>query len=170
MLFRRKPGSTTPSAALSRLPVHWILANRLAVGPMPSSEGHWQQLDDLGFRSRFSCCYNDEQLGQPTPPEHWGSFGVSLPDHRRQEPLRQERLALAIHEAMAAMESQGPLFLHCLAGRERSPLVAIGVTARFRNLDVYGALDWVRKCHPAAAPLFDQLEQLERLLMTESPG
>ncbi|MEB3266348.1 MAG: hypothetical protein VKN13_07030 [Cyanobacteriota bacterium] len=151
---------------MPRLPVHWILANRLAVGPMPQHDRQWQQLEELGFRARFSCCYAEEQQPHPAPPPHWGSFGVALPDHRRQEPLVQDRLDQAISEAIQAMDDQGPLFLHCLAGRERSPLVAIGVTARCRGLDVYGALDWVRKCHPSASPLFDQLEQLEQLLLT----
>lgn len=161
---RRSPDPSSQDPGELRLPVNWILANRLAVGPLPTSDRHWQQLDGLGFRARFSCCYEDEHASLPPPPSHWACFGVSLPDHRRQEPLESARLDQAISEARAAMEGHGPLFLHCLAGRERSPLVAIGVTARSRGLDIYGALDWVRKCHPGAAPLFDQLEQLERLL------
>ena len=148
----------------AQLPVNWVLAGRLAVGPLPSDPLHWQQLEKLGLRARFSCCYEPELQRDPPPPEHWYQCGVPLPDHRRQEDLDPERLREALSVAIEAMERYGPLYVHCYAGRERSSLVAIGVVARIQNLDIFSALDWVRRNHPAASPLFDQLEVLETIL------
>jgi hypothetical protein len=51
-----------------------------------------------------------------------------------------------------------------MAGIERSPLIAVGLTASERNLSLFDALDWVRRCHPAALPIVTHLELLERLL------
>ncbi|MEB3350055.1 MAG: hypothetical protein VKO00_08555 [Cyanobacteriota bacterium] len=134
---------------------------------MPVSPAHWQQLDQAGLRARFSCCYPEEE-GMLSVPEHWLSEGVSLPDHRRQEPLQADRLALALQRAQQLLHQGPPLYLHCMAGIERSPLIAVGLTSRERSLSLFDALDWVRRCHPAAKPIVSHLEVLERLLAEDA--
>jgi hypothetical protein len=145
------------------LPYSWVLTNRLAVGPMPTSDAHWQQLEEAGLRSRFSCCYRHEE-GQALVPPHWPTDGVSLPDHRRQEHLEVSRLTEALDRAQQLLHNSPPMYLHCLAGVERSPLIAIGLTARERNLSLFDAIGWVRRCHPASTPLVPHLELLEVIL------
>jgi hypothetical protein len=145
------------------LPYNWILTNELAIGPMPGAGAHWRQLEEAGFRSRFSCCYPEEETLSPVPP-HWRSEFLALPDHRQQEPLQPERLLAALNAAEALITEQGPLYLHCYAGRERSSLLAIGLTARRRSIDVFEALEWVRRCHQAASPIYEHLDILEQLL------
>ena len=121
------------------LPYSWILTNSLAIGPMPRQACQWEQLDEAGFRARFSCCYPDEEQFSPVP-DHWQSLSLALPDHG------------------------SPVYLHCFAGRERSPLIGVGLTALERQIDVFAALDWVRRCHPAAMPIYEQLDLLDQLL------
>jgi hypothetical protein len=147
------------------LPCSWVLTGQLAIGPMPRSDRHWQQLEEAGFRSRFSCCYPEEESGLIVPPG-WRSDRVSLPDHRQQEPLREERLALALARAEALVNAAAPVYLHCMAGYERSPLLAVGLTARLRGIDPLAALAWVRRCHPMAMPIYDHLVMLDRMLST----
>jgi hypothetical protein len=149
------------------LPYSWVLTNRLALGPMPGGEAHWQQLEQAGLRARFSCCYPHEEGPSPVP-SHWLSAGVPLPDHRRQEPLDEARLTEALDRAQLLLNQGEPLYLHCLAGIERSPLIAVGLTARERNLSLFDALDWVRRCHPVAMPLVNHLELLDRLLAEDA--
>lgn len=149
------------------LPYSWVLTGRLAVGPMPAGVVHWQQLEQAGLRARFSCCYPHEERLAVVPP-HWLSGGVPMPDHRHQEPLEPERLASALAVAEQLLRQGTPLYVHCLAGIERSPLIAVGLTARARNLPLFDALDWVRRCHPAAQPLVSHLELLERLLAVDA--
>lgn len=140
----------------------WVITGRLAIGPLPRCEAHWQQLQDAGFRSRFSCCYPHEEM--VAPPAEWEKGGVSLPDHRRQEPLRAERIALALDEAGRMIRSHPATYLHCMAGMERSPLIAVGLLARERNLDVLEALEAIRLCHPRAMPIYSDLDLLEQVL------
>ncbi len=147
------------------LPYSWVLNGQLAIGPMPRTARHWQQLEEAGIRSRFSCCYPEEESALIVPPG-WSSDRISLPDHRQQEPLRQERLALALARAEALVDQTAPIYLHCMAGYERSPLLAVGLTARLRGIDPLAALAWVRRCHPMAMPIYDQLVMLETLLAT----
>jgi hypothetical protein len=143
----------------------WILSGKFAIGPMPQTEAHWLQLQEAGFRSRFSCCYPEEEIFAAAP-NSWLCDRVSLPDHRGQESMKPEQLSRALVQAESVMASQPATYLHCFAGRERSPLIAVGLLARHQGLDVLTALDRVRMCHPAAAPIFSDLDLLERLLKT----
>ncbi|WP_259700992.1 MULTISPECIES: protein-tyrosine phosphatase family protein [Synechococcales] len=95
--------------------------------------------------------------------------GVSLPDHRQQEPLSRERLLQAINASREMLDHSPPLYLHCLAGRERSVALAIAHVSMIRGLSVYEALLAVRAAHPPANPLFEHLELLEVLLKPEQP-
>lgn len=168
-LFRRHlapgPSDAGPPLQPEPLPLvySWILNNQLAIGPMPRCEQHWQQLEQAGFSSRFSCCYAEEEIFAAAPSS-WRCEGFSLPDHRMQEPLRSERLVEAIQAAESLVLLNSPTYLHCLAGRERSSLMAVALTARIRRLDIFESLDWVRRCHPAAAPIYDHLEVLDQVL------
>jgi protein-tyrosine phosphatase len=130
---------------------------------MPRHPSHWQQLEQAGFRSRFSCCYPNEEQLSPIP-DHWRSESVGLPDHREQEDLLAERLNEALDRAEGLLQAEAPVYLHCFAGRERSSLMAVGLTARQRGMDVFEALDWVRRCHPAASPIYGHLDVLDQVL------
>lgn len=155
---------TTATPAANHLqPYSWILTQQLAIGPMPRTASHWDVLEEAGLRSRFSCCYPEEEVFPP-PSAHWQSGGVPLPDHRHQEILQQELLIKALDRAESMIHIGAPLYLHCLAGRERSSLMAVGLTARLRGIDIFVALDWVRRCHPMASPLYEHLEILEQVL------
>lgn len=50
------------------LPCSWVLNGQLAIGPMPRTARHWQQLEEAGIRSRFSCCYPEEESALIVPP------------------------------------------------------------------------------------------------------
>ena len=161
---RWQPSTLSASPSLGQpLAYSWVLTNQLAIGPMPVSSQHWQQLEEAGLRGRFSCCYPEEEAALVLP-QGWLSSRVSLPDHRQQEGFRIERLLEALTTADQLLEKGSPIYLHCLAGIQRSPLLAVGLTARRRRIDVYEALDWVRRCHPAALPIYDHLEILEQVL------
>lgn len=146
----------------------WILNGKFAVGPMPQTPEQWLQLEQAGFRSRFSCCYPEEEI-YAAAPSSWLSDRVSLPDHRRQEIMKPENLAKALIKAEAVIASQPATYLHCFAGRERSPLIAVGLLARSQGIDILTALDHVRRSHPGATPIFSDLDQLEQLLKSIEP-
>lgn len=165
--LRGRPAPQPPSESplvqpLPSLPYSWVISGTLAIGPMPRTQAHWQQLESAGFRSRFSCCYPEEALCPP--PEYWMQAQVSLPDHRRQEILLPERLDQALHQAEALITSQPATYLHCMAGLERSPLVATGILARQRGIHVLEALELVRLCHPRAMPIYSDLDVLEMVI------
>ena len=141
----------------------WILNHQLAIGPMPRRSFQWKQLEDVGFNTRFSCCYPHENVFAPIPSD-WSSANIPLPDHRQQELLDIDRLMLALSTAEQLIVTSAPVYLHCFAGQERSSLLAVGLTSKLKNIDVLSALEWVRRCHPISAPNYEHLEMLEKIL------
>lgn len=141
----------------------WILNGRLAIGPMPQSEAQWQQLEQAGFRSRFSCCYPEEEIFV-APPASWLQGGIPLPDHRRQEEMMPEKLEEALTIAESIINQQPATYLHCFAGKERSALLAVGLMARIREVDVLEALGLIRQCHPRATPIYSDLDILDQMI------
>jgi protein-tyrosine phosphatase len=87
-----------------------------------------------------------------------------LPDHRQQEILDIDKLSLALTTAEQLVLTSAPVYLHCFAGQERSSLLAVGLTSKFKNIDVFSALEWVRRCHPISSPSYEYLEMLEKIL------
>jgi hypothetical protein len=158
-----KPVSPEDFLYSQPLQYSWILNHQLAIGPMPRRSFQWKQLEDAGFKTRFSCCYPQENVFAPIPND-WSSANIPLPDHRQQELLGIDKLTLALTTAEQLVLTSAPVYLHCFAGQERSSLLAVGLTSKFKKIDVFSALEWVRRCHPIASPSYEYLEMLEKIL------
>lgn len=142
----------------------WIIRHKFAIGPMPRTLFHWNQLENDSFLNRFSCCYPDEHIFTPIPP-HWKSNEVSLPDHRSQEVLERNTLLLALQKALGMIESsEYPLYVHCFAGKERSVLLGVGLVCILKNKNVFDSLNYVRECHRISKPLYEHLALLDEII------
>lgn len=142
----------------------WIITGKLAIGAMPRQLEDWKLLESNGIQKRFSCCYAEEHIFTPIPVL-WKSKQVSLPDHRLQEELTSQRLVYAIEEAISLIQQDdGPIYLHCFAGQERSSLLATGIVSLIERKDLFESLAWVRQCYKQAKPLYEHLDLLETAL------
>jgi hypothetical protein len=142
----------------------WILAGRLAIGPMPKSSEDWILLEQNGIRKRFSCCYDNEHIFTPIP-KYWTSKEVPLPDHRKQEELSTSKLIYTLNEAIGLINQDSqPMYLHCYAGQERSSLIATGIVSLIEKKDLFDSLAYIRQCYPKARPLYEHLDILEQTL------
>ena len=129
---------------------------------MPCTADHWQSLASQGVRSVFSCCGPEE--GPWQPPLSWHQVQLPLPDHRHPENPDPLLLDQAINTALQFYSNTPALYLHCWAGMERSPLVAVGLLCRAESLSIFDALAQVRRLHRAAKPMTRHLVVLESLL------
>mgnify|MGYP001214281408 FL=1 len=59
--------------------------------------------------------------------------------------------------------SFGPVFVHCIASMERSPMICMAWLIKEHNLSVQEALDYLMNIHPGTNPLREQIEILEKL-------
>jgi hypothetical protein len=147
-------------------PFSWLRTRRLALGGFPSQPEHWQALEAAGIRQVFSCC--DPAEASWEPPGHWNSSQLTLPDHRCSTPPTAAQLHQALEQLEGMLTSdQRPLYLHCWAGMERSPLLAVGLLCRMESFPFFDALSQVRSLHPPAKPITAHLVVLEQLLSTD---
>ena len=140
----------------------WLRTGRLIIGAWPRGESHWQSLAGQGVRSVFSCC--DPQEGPWQPPAGWQQARITLPDHRNPGAMDPAALDQAITTALQLYRQAPALYLHCWAGMERSPLVAVGLLCRAESLSIFDALAQVRTLHPPSRPITRHLVMLEDLL------
>ncbi len=151
----------------SRFRVDWVLVQELAIGSAPRAERHLDRLAAEGVCGVLSLCGEEEA----PPPEGLGQrFAcrrVVLPDHRVGRMPVAEELGRAL-AALAELRQEGPVFVHCVAAMERSPLLCLAWLVRQRGLSPQRALDYLMQVHPGTSPLPGQLELLE--IITSPPA
>lgn len=159
-------GGDTPNAKtdkrLQRRPFApcWVLPRQLAVGRLPR-EGEEVILRDQGFNSVLSLCAPQEGEVPPAVKEyfHWEYF--FLPDSHYKEEIKISQLDLVVSRVRDLIETHGPLYVHCLAGQERSIVTCMAYLCTYHNLDPWGALMYIKKVRPQASPTGSQMRVLQ---------
>jgi len=67
------------------------------------------------------------------------------------------------------LRKEGPVFVHCVAAMERSPLVCMAWLMQQEGLNSTEALDYLMQVHPGTNPLPGQLALLNQLPSSQ-PG
>ena len=134
----------------------------LAIGPAPRAERHLDRLEAAGLKAVLSLCGPAEAELAPGLAERFCHQRCVLPDHRtgRLPELAELEAALA---ALAVLRQQGPVFVHCVAAMERSPLVCLAWLVSRHGQPPERALDYLMQVHPGTNPLPGQLALLSRL-------
>lgn len=141
--------------------ISWVLTNALAVGPAPRAERHLEHLAAEGVKAVLSLASQEEAPLPAALEQRFAWRRLVLPDHRSQRVVLPEELAEAL-ALMAELRAQGPVFVHCLAAMERSPLVCLAWLMQERRLSRNQALDYLMQVHPGTNPLPEQLAALEQ--------
>ncbi len=140
--------------------ISWIIHNKLAIGKAPKKSEDFDKLKNLKIKSIFSLCGEDEVK---QPPEIINQFFCKrfvLPDHKSSFLPKIND----IKECVAILENlleKGPVYIHCLAGKERSPLICIAWLMKKRKLELIDALDYVNQQHKISNPLNEHLNLLK---------
>ena len=85
-----------------------------------------------------------------------------LPDHRAGRLPTLAELGTALGH-LAELQQHGPVFVHCVAAMERSPLVCLAWLVRQHRMSPERALDYLMQQHPGTNPLPGQLALLHDL-------
>ncbi len=143
--------------------IHWVLQGELAVGCFPTRL-YREPLGDRQIQVILSLC--SEWEGQ-LPPEIRAAFcclRVPMPDSRYTRPLEIEELSDAVDLVHWHLQRRRPVYVHCWAGMERSPLVCLAYLCRYRHLDWLDALAWMKQTHPPTQPTGPQLQVVRAYL------
>ena len=131
----------------------WVLTQELALGPAPRADRHLDRLEAEGIRAVLSLCAEAEAPPPADLARRFVARRLVLPDHRSPQPL----------QLLDGLRQQGPVFVHCLAAMERSPLLCLAWLMRRRGLSRLRALDYLMQVHPGTSPLASQLVVLDQL-------
>ena len=147
---------------LRRFRISWVLVHELAVGPAPREERHLDRLEAEGVKAVLSLCSADEAVLPAEVDRRFHHRRLLLPDHRsgRLPELAELEEALAI---LAELQPQGPVYVHCVAAMERSPLLCLAWLVSRHGLQPLAALDYLMQVHPGTNPLAGQLQLLVQL-------
>lgn len=139
--------------------VSWVLRGELAVGPAPRAQRHVDRLEGEGIKAVLSLASAEEA---PLPlgiKEKFAWRRLVLPDHRSERLVKPHELAQAL-VFLGGLRGSRPVFVHCVAAMERSPLVCLALLMQERHLSMEQALDYLMQVHPGTNPLPSQLAVL----------
>jgi predicted protein tyrosine phosphatase len=149
---------------------NWVLFDELAIGSAPTSRHDLEFLRMEGIRSVLTLCRPDESHLADGLNTMFRWTRLELPDHRCGHPPEVSQIAGCL-ELVSALVSHGPIYVHCIAAAERSPLVAIGWLMRRKHLNRLQALEYLMQVHPPTNPLPEQLAILDdQLHITALPA
>jgi hypothetical protein len=140
----------------------WVLVQELAVGPAPRAERHLERLTEAGVTAVLSLCSEQEAPPPAGLESRFECRRLVLPDHRVERLPELDQLEQAL-EALAELRAKGPVYVHCVAAMERSPLVCLAWLVRRHGLTPQRALDYLMQVHPGTNPLPGQLALLAQL-------
>ena len=135
--------------------INWVLNNKLAVGPVPRSIEDIKKLKKNKVNSILSLCSEDEVNVEVNYEENFLCKRIVLPDHKYKEALTIDQLNLALN-TLAKIIEYGPVYTHCVAGIERSPLVCMAWLVKHYDLTPTQSLDYLMNVNQGTNPLPDQ--------------
>ena len=140
----------------------WVLVDELMVGSAPLDISNFIELKKEGIKSVLSLCSAKEVK----IPDEINNFFVCesfvLPDHTyKREPQTDE--IIKILQILEELTNKGPVYVHCFAGVERSPLVCMAWLVKKYSMSVNEALIYLMKVHKKTNPLPKQITCLKKL-------
>lgn len=146
-----------------QLSFDWVIPGKLAVGGLPQP-GDSEILERAGIKVVFSLCSPQEGTPPQDVLDRFYCLRLNLPDSRYAAKLQPAQLAKAVTVVQKSMKKRWPIYIHCLAGIERSPTVCIAYLCRYENMEVWEALRFLKQVHPESMPTETQLYVLNEFL------
>lgn len=156
-------GKNQKSSASSPLTLSWVVPRQLALGRLPRT-GEDQILAHAGIQAVVTLCAPGEGT---LPTEFATAFQChcyQLPDSHYDTPLTVEALGPVVEHIQNHIEQQRPVYIHCLAGIERSPTICIAYLCRYHKLELWEAVNCLKQLHPRSAPTQAQLQVVRQWL------
>jgi hypothetical protein len=149
--------------------VNWVLPGKLALGRLPQP-GEGIALRRAKIRTILSLCTLPEGTLPDEIQQQFDCYCYPLPDSRSIHPLLVQDLARSVDLVEEQLQQGKTLYLHCVAGIERSPLVCIAYLCRYHHLELWESLHLIRQIRPVAMPTESQIQVLRNYLCEHPPA
>lgn len=141
---------------------NWVLVNKLAVGTAPRNLDDISTLRVNSIKSVLSLC-SVEEVNPPKDFQlNFDCERLVLPDHTygRLPTIEELEKTLAL---LKNLLQKPPVFVHCVASVERSPLVCLAWLVKYERLSPEYALQYLMDIHPTTNPLPGQYSLLYKI-------
>lgn len=162
-LFGIEPKSSTNTATTNLFSVDWVIPRKLAIGRLPKA-GDGAQLLKANIKTVLSLCAEQEGILPEEITQKFQCFRVVLPDRHYTTEMTAEQLAEAVNIVHESVQKNSPIFVHCLAGIERSPTVCIAYLCKYHKMELWEAANWLKQVHSSSLPNDSGLRAIRELL------
>jgi predicted protein tyrosine phosphatase len=152
-----------PNGAAGVLSVDWVLPGRVAVGALPRVSDA-DVLEKAGIRAVLALCSEGEGAWPMQIQDMFHCHRISIPDSHYTAPITPQQIAIAVNHIQHCVEQNLPVFVHCLAGVERSPTICTAYLCRHHYYPLWESLNWVKSVHPESLPSTQQLQAIRKYL------
>ena len=147
----------------SRFQVNWVLIDEILVGRAPRKEKHLLLLKSKGIKSILSLCSSKEVEFVNNLKNHFFWDQIVLPDHSYDRSISYEELNSSL-EKLSNLKKNGPVFVHCVAAVERSPLICMAWLVKYKKMKPSSAMNYLMQVNPGTNPLPNQLNILDKIV------
>jgi predicted protein tyrosine phosphatase len=141
----------------------WIIPRKLAVGGLPQP-GDGAILAREKIKVVLSLCAQSEGTLPEDVVQKFRCLRFILPDSYYILGLQPNQLEQVVELIHNHIQSQQPIYVHCLAGVERSPTACIAYLCLHHDMELWEAINRVKQAHPNARPTESQIQVIRDLI------
>lgn len=141
----------------------WVIPGKLAISAFPQP-GDAAELLRADIKVVFSLCSELEATLPEDICQNFTCLRLVLPDRYYTTELTAAQLAEAVAIVRENMQKDLPIYVHCLAGIERSPTVCIAYLCKYHHMELWEALNWLKQVHPTSQPNDSGLRAIQEFL------
>ena len=145
-----------------KVKLDWVLRNEIAVGPAPLKKSHLEYLASKNIKSILNLCNEKEAPIDEGFNSVFNFKRFTLPDHKVNKEIEIYEIKEII-KIIESLKSSGPIYIHCFAGVERSPLICMAWLISKHKLSPQRALDYLMEVHKGSNPLPSQYKLLRHI-------
>ena len=140
---------------------NWVLINNLALGTAPYYAEDVLFLKSCKIKSILSLCNEEEFENSKNLEKEFFFKKFPLPDHKYKRNITIEELE-NVTTLLSNLMKIGPVYVHCFAAVERSPIVCIAWLIKNKKMTTENALFYLMEINKGTSPLSRQLEILRK--------
>mgnify|MGYP001284716267 CR=1 FL=1 len=142
--------------------INWVLRDEIAIGPAPTKEEHLNRLENHAIKGILSLCSIEEAKPPNDMIKTFRCERIVLPDHSYDRKMNFKEITIVLQK-LEELKKFGPIFIHCKAGVERSPLICMAWLVKYKSLTIQQSLDYLMRINKGTCPSTDQLYLLKNL-------
>ena len=142
--------------------LNWVLKQQIAIGNVQNTQEDFDKLIGFDIKTIITLCNEEEASFSERFSRLFKFERYILPDHKSSRSPRLSQLNAALSLIKVNLK-YGPIFIHCFAGVERSPLVCMAWLVKECKLTSEQALDYLMQINPGTCPLPEQIATLREL-------